>query len=440
MVNIRKTGFWLLDSLTGGKTREQLRQVDFLNQRTNASKAMRSALLQDQLNYVVKNVPYYSNYPVKPVLSDFPILQKHQIRENRNQFISKGLDVSMCHETSTSGSTGSPFRVFHSKSKRSRINAESIFFGAKAGYELGDALWHLKIWTARNQHSFISRATKNILIKDVSSFDIKDVDDFFKEVNSMRNMGSIIAYGSVLETIARAIQLDAASNLKSVPRFNAVIGQSEPLIQEARIALHDAIGVYPVGRYGMEELGVLAQQDPTESRIYHLNMASHMVEVLKLETDECAERGELGRIVVTELINRAQPLIRYETGDLGIIGEFEDGTNFVQSLESIEGRSRDRIYDQNDQPLAPMIAYNFWWKFPEIIQYQIRQFDKASYELRIASEGDFDRQEELVSAFQEHVGKETSVAVLSVAEGFRLKSGKRKVIVSDYVPPMQQSL
>lgn len=39
---------------------------------------------------------------------------------------------------------------------------------------------------------------------------------------------------------------------------------------------------------------------------------------LKMDSDEPAEDGELGRIVITDLYNYAFPILRYDNGDTAI--------------------------------------------------------------------------------------------------------------------------
>ena len=74
-----------------------------------------------------------------------------------------------------------------------------------------------------------------------------------------------------------------------------------------------------VSRYSNEEMGILAQQSNIEqNNAFNINWASYYVEILKMDTNEKANLGELGRIVITDLFNFSMPLIRYDTGDLGV--------------------------------------------------------------------------------------------------------------------------
>lgn len=433
-MNLRSLAFWALDAAGKGNRRKNLQDVISLNDRSERSTAKRLHLLEEHLIFVTANIPFYRQFKGTSSLSDFPVLNKDKIRPLRDEMLTEGTATENLHTASTSGSTGTPFRILHSKIKRQRINAESIYFGRLAGYEIGNPLWHLKIWTDRNKHNRLSVFSKNLHPIDVSTFSTEDVPDLFRRIQGRKGKNSIIAYSSSLETIARAFQTDKNHDIPR-PKIFSMLGQSEPLSQQAREILFEVFDTYPVGRYGMEETGILAQQDVSADGIYRMNLASHIVEVLKFDNDEQAAAGELGRVVVTDLFNKVQPLIRYDTGDLAVVESYEDGTNFVESLARIDGRSRERIYDVNDKPLTPMIAYNFWWKYPEILQYQIVQNGQGDYLLRIETSESFQRETELINDFTKQVGTGSQIKIEHASSNFRHASGKRQVIVSNYTPP-----
>lgn len=432
-MNIRSVVFWGRDFLTGGRVRAELHDVELLNSRTQKATLRRLELLEQHLHYVTSRVPYYRNLVGSESLDDFPVLSKEQIRSNQMKMIATGSDRSTLHVASTSGSTGTPFRVYQDKRKRQRVDAESIYFGQLAGYQVGYPLWHLKIWTSRNKRSRISAFARNIRAIDVSKFTETEAQELLTEMKSQRANISIIAYSSSLETIARTLRNKELESTKEM-RVASVVGQSEPFSQEARSVLGRVFGIYPTGRYGLEELGVVAQQQLSFEESYRVNLASHIVEVLRLENNERASVGEVGRVVITDLVNKAQPMIRYDTGDLAVVGSFEGETPFVESLARLDGRSRERLYDVEDNPLAPMLAYNFWWKFPAIRQYQIVQRGRGYYVLRMDVDEPFDQESAIVDELRKLVGPGAHIDVEYSSVNYQQASGKRQAIVSEYNP------
>lgn len=62
-----------------------------------------------------------------------------------------------------------------------------------------------------------------------------------------------------------------------------------------------------------------------------------------MDCDEPAGPGEAGRIVITDLFNYAFPLIRYDTGDIGVMEYGNDDE--LPRLKEIYGRERDCVYN-----------------------------------------------------------------------------------------------
>lgn len=434
-MNLRSAAFWGRDLLFGGRVRAELRDVEFLNNRSLEATKRRLELLEQHLDYVTSNVPYYRSLTSASSLTDFPVLNKEQIRSNQSRMIAEGSDVSKLHIASTSGSTGTPFRVYQNKGKRRRANAESIYLGRLAGYEIGTLLWYLKLWTSRSSHSRVSTFAQNMRPIDVSAFREEDAEALLNKIHAQNGSSSIISYSSGLETIARILR-SKGHDVWAQGQIDAIVGQSEPLSQEARDILWRSLGTYPVARYGLEEVGLVAQQEPKQDSSYQMNLASHIVEVLRVKDDSRAAVGEIGRVIVTDLFNKAQPVVRYDTGDLAIVGSFEAGTGYADSLARLDGRSRERLYDVNDRPISPLISYNFWWKFPDILQYQIVQRGRGQYALRLDVAGGFDQEAELVEEFRRAVGKSAIIDVEYDDANYQRRSGKRQAVVSEYEPPI----
>lgn len=433
-MNFRSAAFWGRDLLFRGRVRAELRDVEFLNNRSQEATKRRLELLEQHLDYVTSKVPYYRNMPRKSSLTDFPIVNKEMIRSNQSKMISEGFDLSKLHVASTSGSTGTPFRVYQNVEKRRRADAESIYLGQLAGYEIGTPLWYLKLWTSRSSHSRIGTFARNIRPIDVSTFHEEDAEKLLNRIKAQHGSSSIVSYSSSLETIARMLRRKRP-NVVGQGKIQAIVGQSEPLSQEARDILWRSLGTYPVARYGLEELGLLAQQEPKENSAYQMNLASHVVEVLRLDDDSRAAIGEVGRVVITDLFNKAQPMVRYDTDDLAIAASFEAGTGYADSFARLDGRSRERLYDVNDMPISPLISYNFWWKFPDLLQYQIVQRDRGHYILRLEVAEGFDQEAELVNELRRVAGKSAIIDVEYDDADYQRQSGKRQAVVSEYAPP-----
>jgi phenylacetate-coenzyme A ligase PaaK-like adenylate-forming protein len=91
----------------------------------------------------------------------------------------------------------------------------------------------------------------------------------------------------------------------------------EGFSKEERAMVREFWDVPLIDCYGSGETGQLALL--CEHDRYHLHSETHIWEVVDAEGEPCTP-GVMGRLLVTHLINRATPVLRYEVGDLAIAG------------------------------------------------------------------------------------------------------------------------
>lgn len=433
MKNLRSATFWTLDRLRGNKIRHHLDDIErMMSSSPLESKQME--LCNSILHYATANVPFYKKIQDWTSLQDFPVVDKAIIKQNSQKMLARNISPDDCHQVTTSGSTGTPFQAFQDQAKRSRSNADAIYWGRLAGYEVGSPLYYLKVWSQRNRMSRVGRCARNVIPVEVAAIQDKQVIELLNQMQDTTPRPSVISYSSALETIARLV---SSPNYKSKvpPAFpvKSIIGQSEALAPAARVSLQAYFGTPAYARYGLEELGIVGQQ-VNESDIYQINRSSFVVEVLKEDSDTPAGPGELGRIVVTDLFNRAQPMIRYDTGDLGSFVVDKDGTQNQDFLAEVRGRKADQIFDVEDRPLSTLVMYKIWWKYPDIRQYQIIQTGRGEYLIRLNVDMDFHESESFADDFRQVVGSNASVRIDFTDADLVLASGKRQAIVSKYRP------
>lgn len=190
-----------------------------------------------------------------------------------------------------------------------------------------------------------------------------------------------------------------------------------------------------ISQYGNEENGIFGQSDINGSgRHINLNGAGCIVEVLKINSDEPAEKEELGRVVVTDFTNYAFPMIRYEIGDLAAPCEYySDGT--IKSLDKLSGRVTDMIYNTQGEIIdiynsIPTEIFNN----PLIKQFQFIQTDEKEYLMNISTENDNVKTEEqkFMDKLKDVLGRDASVKINWVNELPVLNSGKRKIVINEW--------
>jgi phenylacetate-CoA ligase len=115
-------------------------------------------------------------------------------------------------------------------------------------------------------------------------------------------------YASALAELARLL-----GGAEATPELRAVISTSETLAPSQRAEIVGALSVPVLNEYGSQEGQHLVLECLEGSM--HIHPARGVVEVLTDDYSRRAGPGELGRMVVTGLMARSMPLIRYDLGD-----------------------------------------------------------------------------------------------------------------------------
>lgn len=428
--NSRNTIFWLLDLIKGSPVRKHINDVRAVMTSRDSRwvKQQIDSRLNSILAHAVESTEFYRNYDVKKGIEAFPVLDKNAIRNHLPKFLSNRYDESQRIPAITSGSTGTPFETFQSEDKRSRNTADTLYFASLAGYTLGNKLYYLKIWSEYNKKSNLLQKLQNVVPVDVLNLK-RNVTRVIDELNTNSSPVSLIGYVSAFETLCKS--LDVNNTISPHIKVNSIITMSESLNDYTKISAQKYFGCPVLSRYSNIENGIIAQQTLTSVNDFVINKASYFVEVLDLTEDRPVAEGNLGRIVVTDYFNRVMPLIRYDTGDLGVLEKKMIGGTRQLVFSGIEGRKLDQIYNTKGELISSYIVYKNMWNYTEIEQYQLVQKDLRKYVFKISVEGEFKREKELIREFKSYLGDDADFSVEYVKEIPLLQSGKRKKVVNE---------
>jgi phenylacetate-CoA ligase len=149
----------------------------------------------------------------------------------------------------------------------------------------------------------------------------------------------LYAYGSVLGLLA-AEQLDG--RLRIAPAIIASSGETHT--DELRAAIRAAWGTSSFEMYGMTEAGIIGSHCDRHTGI-HLFEDQAIVEVVD-ERGRPVPDGQVGhKLLVTNLVTRTQPLLRYEVSDMvAVAGERCPCGRPFRLLAGIEGRNDDILH------------------------------------------------------------------------------------------------
>ena len=193
----------------------------------------------------------------------------------------------------------------------------------------------------------------------------------------------ITAYASVLHELARAVE---AGQLSLKPDLRQVVNISERLMPQAREHYQKIFGAPLLDDYGMGECLFLTNGcGPTGGM--HVNSDWAILEVVD-ENNQPVPDGEPGaKVLITNLANYIQPIIRYEVGDIVTMAKNHcDCGNNMPLIERVEGRASDIFYiDTNDgeKILQPAVFELALGRLLDTREYQIVQDENTKFRVRV---------------------------------------------------------
>lgn len=362
--------------------------------------------------------------------SRFPVVNKNTIRQNKEQFLSDEYSSNERIRVTTSGSTGTPFEVFQDSGKRKRQAAENIYFNERCGFNVGDKLYFLRIWNKINRLSWAHRKLKNIVQVEASDLSAKKVESIINMLKADGSKKSLLAYATTYE--AMVFQLRKLNLPKKNNTISCCISMSEALDENSRIALQDFFDCGVFARYSNSENGFIAHQVPGFGTDYLINTASFVVELLDMDSNLPVIVGSPGRIVVTDLFNYAMPMIRYDTGDVGVADyRIDEYGRKHWVLKTILGRKLDFIRGANGVLISPHVIDYALRQFPGMQQFQIIQKTEFEFTLKLNLEKCFSvKEDDIKNALFTYLDKSSVINIEYVDEIPLLASGKRKIVMS----------
>ena len=426
---LRNKAFWALDKLKGNSLKNDIEDIKscFDLSSFELLQKRNEPILNKLLSEAVCNTAYYQSYKGFKHLSDFPVVNKLIIKNNFEEINIKQKNSSKASSVSTSGSTGTPFKIYQTKRKKTRNTADTIYFANSAGFTIGDKLLYLRLWAAYYKKNWILAKLQNVDQLDVE--DLKDdyINKLISRLQKDNSPKGWLGYPSAYEKLCNYLDKTNSNPLNC--NIKSIISMSEPLSESVASKMEYYFQNPVVSRYSNVENGIIAQQIP-KTDYFTINWASYIIEILDMEKDIPAKQGEIGRIVLTDLYNLATPMIRYDTGDVGSFIIEQNLNNGFPMFKSVAGRITDILRNTDGEIVNPFIIYNNLYRYPELDQIQLIQISNRTYTFRINCTGTFVREKEFLNFFKGFLGQDAIVTAEYVNEIPLLKSGKRKIIVN----------
>ena len=277
-----------------------------------------------------------------------PILSKETVRNHLNDLIAQDHDRPT-YFTYTSGSTGQPMKFLRDSEAAAWYWAAEYRGPVWHGWEVGDKygyFWGVHHTVSKKNKDKLGDLLLNRIRFSAHDFSEERATSFYQKCLEFKPL-YFWGYPSSIYNFSKKLYdlgLDGRSlNLKFIKT------SSEMLYEFQREMLEESFGCTVYNDYGACEVGHIGFECPLGGM--HLSIENFCVEILN-NNYQPVEEGESGKVVLTNLVNFAMPLIRYEIGDIASLSA--DSCPCGRSLpllDSLEGRSCDVVIDQDGKQL-----------------------------------------------------------------------------------------
>ena len=402
--------------------------------------ADRDRRLRDFLCRIGRSVPHYQNLfktlGFDPAatrsaadLQALPLLTKADIRANPDHF--KAQPHGPLTRCNTGGSSGEPLIFYMGLGRKSHDVAAKWRATRWWGVDIGDK--ELVVWGSPielGSQDRVRRLRDGLLRSHLlPAFEMSPgkIDGFIASIRQQRP-AMLFGYPSSLSLIASqaerlGIRLDDLG-------IRVVFVTSERLYDEQRSTLARVFGCAVANGYGARDAGFIAHECPSGS--LHISAEDIVVETVRPD-GAAAAPGEAGEIVVTHLGADDFPLVRYRTGDVGILGQQRCACGRgLPVLQEVQGRSTDFVVARDGTVMHGLALIYTLRDLPGIERFRIEQVSLDETRVQVVADGRFGAasQQRIVRDFKARLGDSVRILVEQVDGIDSEVSGKFRYVVS----------
>lgn len=363
-----------------------------------------------------------------------PLTPKRDLVGNADAFVARSARNKKLHRYFSSGSTGTPVTLIFSSEDHQMFTAarEVRSFGwAKASVRWPRAMigGRMVVPQAESKPPYYRY---NLSERQVyfSTFHIspKTIADYVEGFQRYRPR-VLTGYAHSYFTLARMMQ-EAGLRLEYEPA--ALILGSEKQTPHTKSAIESVFRARVYEEYGSVENCVLATE--CEAGSLHINPDFGIVEILD-EHDVPVPCGEAGRIVCTGLLGTAQPLIRYEIGDIGRLSPLPCacGRSHLPVLSELVGRIQDVVVGPDGRQMVEFLGV--FVNLPHVLEGQVIQEERDFLRVRVVAKAGFGAEDEQLirERLEQRLGK-IRIQVERVSGIERTQRGKFPAVISRLAP------
>lgn len=373
--------------------------------------------LRHLLEYAIENSPFYRNHlrnvdPKNVQLRDLPTTNKSLLMDHFNEVVTDPNlhldDLQQFLETSdnlgkyfqdryvvshTSGSSGQPMVIVQEPKDVELLFELQASRGNDIHLSLLDAMRRrfdqarLAVVTLKRGFYPSAAAFEYMPTPAQSYIEILRLsgvdDDVVAELNRFRPT-HLTAYASILHKLADAVD---RGELRLADSLLQVVNNSEMLTPGSRERFEKAFGGVPIlDNYATGECPFLSNGCRTHPGM-HVNADWAILEVVDEENRPVPDGSSGKKVLVTNLSNYVQPIIRYEVGDVVTMAAQPcDCGSQMPRIERIDGRASEVFWIRKGERVTEMTPILFQHALEyslAIREWQVVQVERNKFEVRV---------------------------------------------------------
>jgi len=359
--------------------------------------------------------------------NELPIITKSDLQVGIDKVLTKTFDKKNIYVSNTSGSSGHPFYFAKDKNAHARTWA----YWEKRYFDMG-----LSLRSKEARFYGIPKELKGLLVEKIKDiilnrkrfpiFDMSDAQlDLYTTTFSKIKFDYIYGYTNSILIFAKYLKSKNIILKDICPSLKLTIVTSEVCSSKDKSTIEKYIGVPVKNEYGASEVGYIAYE--CDFNVWHVCKENIFIE-------EC----ENGSILVTDLFNKAFPMIKYEIGDVAKIENKVCQCGTMDTLiTKFNGRKNDNILLPSGKISPGLTFYYISRSILESVgfikEFIIRQVSLDTFVFEIVTEDKIDKKifKVLRNNMDKYLETGLIIRVKKVDKIKRPKSGKIKHFYSE---------
>ncbi len=344
------------------------------------------------LQYAYDEFPYYrercakagiepGDIKTRDDLQAIPILTKGEIRQNFDALVSK--NVELTEQFGTSGSMAEPLMMIRCRDSMAHHRANMFRFRRWFDVDIGS------FEATFRGTNFPLNALRKLQVKDFllnreripeRNLSKGNLDKYYRRMKKAKP-ATFYGFPTLIQKFTDHL-IESGIGPKPFPSLKCIIPTSEMAYPWQKNRWKEYYGVPVAEEYGCTEAGLIGMECPHGS--WHVPVESCLVEFVPMENG--AEEENQCKIIVTDLMNRAMPMIRYDVADSAAPGIEKCACGRgLPTMSAFLGRVAKLIDLPDGRTIHSLDFYYIFRKASEIKPDAIREF-----QVKISPPGKFE--------------------------------------------------